>query len=292
MFMKRLWAGTLVFLMLMLCACGQATLVEKSEAETTTAATNAPTTTKLPEAKSNWKEAYTEFLLHHYEGVHGYITLGLADFDKSGTPELIILDDSMGSLGGAFSIVAYQNKQAELLFSSGTSSSYVISKDGKELCFFRNFDSLHSSGGTYGYGYVTKLISINGVFSCTPLLQVKIADFSFEDDETLRTLAWEMSVGEASLLKSKEFGQFVSIQKSNADDEWQDISADDYLRLKKSYLGDNPKEYRGHERGDPFALPEIRHEFYDLSSDNPDDYNGRMPTEHELGTFFARWSEA
>ena len=305
--MKKLALILLATALCLLYACGEAAPEERGAAVTTlpvttqAATTEAPTTetyttlavptTCLPEPKPNWQEAYSDYILNCYQGVHGFITLGLADFDKSGVPELVILDDSKGTLGGAFSVITYKDRVATKLIASGTSSSYTISNNGKDIYFYRDFHSMHSSGGTYGYGYVSALKSVNGVFSCTPLLQAKITDFSFEDNEDLRSLAWEVDTSEEDVLHHKEFTSFLSIQKSTANGEWQDISADEYLRLKNSFIGNNPTSYRGYERGDPYALPEIRYDCFDMSSDNSDDHYGGLPSKDEIDTFFAQWEQ-
>ena len=281
--MKKSCAGLLCILLLCLCACGQAVRTDgPSTRATPTAAetTSAPTTTAgiiaapPPAADANWREAYRDYLLNDYEIVHGYIMLGLADLDKSGIPELIIFDSSGGSLGTAFAVATCGGDGAAELIKSGTSSSFVISDDGRELYFYRDFNSMHSRGGTYGYGYVTALKSVDGVFTSTPLLQAKIADYSFDDydaDERLRSLAWEVD-GEENVLQRKEFAPFLSIQKAGTDGAWEDISGSAYLLLKRSYLGESP------ENGDPYDLPEIR----------SDEFEG-MPPQGKIDAFFGKW---
>ena len=115
---------------------------------------------EISQSEQEWHRIYSDYVLNEYEIIMGYITLGLTDFNESGTPELIIVDDSKGSLGGKFTIITIIDGIATKLISSGLSSQYIIYKG--ELYLYRDFDSLNGGGGTFGYGYVSIVDNTNG----------------------------------------------------------------------------------------------------------------------------------
>jgi len=204
-----------------------------------------------------WYLAYCDYVMNDYEVLMGYITLGFVDLNNNGIPELIIYDDSKGTLGGRFTIVTIINGSTRELFSSGLRTLYIKTENDGKMYFYRNFNSLNGGGGTFGYGYVSVLQNINGDLKCTELLRANISGFSVQTEES--ELFWNV-YGEADVLKCHEFQSFLSIQKCKSDGEWEDITADEYLRLKHEYLGNEPE-------GDTvWNLAEFRHECFDLNA--------------------------
>ena len=232
--------------------------------------------TEINPTEPEWHTAYCDYILNDFDVDMGFITLGLADLDNNGVPELIIYDDSKGSLSGGFTIVTINNNgNAERIFSAGLRSLYIVSND--EIYFYRDFDALPDSGGMVGYGYVYMIKNINGELKCTALISAGISDYDVESDE--RDLYWSVG-GEENVLKQPEFKKYLYIKKAISNDEWEDITPDEYLNLKKSYLGDNPNGKT------VWDLVEIRHDCFD--EDNLWD-SQRFPDKSEIDDFFENW---
>jgi hypothetical protein len=221
--------------------------------------------------KTDWKKAYKNYLVA-YTPEMGFITTGLVDFNADEQPELIILDDSHGTLGGRYTIVSFQNGIAVEVCQYGMSSS--ITEVDSQLFFYRDFDSIRSGGGTHGYGFVSRLDYANGAFSITNLLQASI-DYNY--DNALEELSWQLE-GEENVLRSSDFKNYLSIHKMEGI-KWQNISNDEYSSLKTTYIGAEPT---GKQITDFFKY---KHDFFD-SSDNT-----HLIAQNELDDFFDEWSK-
>ena len=221
--------------------------------------------------KTEWKTAYKNHLASYIPEM-GFITLGLADFNDDKQPELIILDDSLGTLGGIYIIVSYQNGEAVEICRYGISSS--ITEVNEQFYFYRDFDSIHSSGGMFGYGFVSKLDCKNGIFSISNLLESSI-DYNFSAD--LDELSWQLE-GEVNVLKSIDFKNYLTIQKW-ANSDWQHISADEYILFKNTCLGANPfpKQLTDYFKNEL--------DFFDSS------YNTYPITQDKLDELFNEWGK-
>lgn len=222
--------------------------------------------------KTDWKTAYKNYLAF-YSPEMGYETLGLVDFNGDEQPELIILDDSHGTLRGRYIIISFQNGEAVKICLYGTSSS--ITEVNGQLYFYRDFDSIHDSGGMYGYGFVSRLDCSDGIFSIANFLESSI-DYNY--DLNLDELSWQLR-GEENVIKSSDFKNYLTIQKWADDNKWQDINADEYISLKITYIGENPS---GKQITDYFKH---KLDFFDNSD------NTRPITQNELDEFFHQWDK-
>jgi len=110
-------------------------------------------------------------------------------------------------------------------------------------------------------------------------LKAEVSDYDIQSDES--ELFWSV-YGEENVLKCPEFENYLSIQKSNANGGWEDITAGEYLSLKNSCLGNNP---RGNTVWD---LSEISHDFFD-ENDIMDSV--RSPNKSEIHDFFDSWTK-
>ena len=255
---------------------GSTTTDATVSATTDTTAATISTTEFIPTVQDivDWKTAYKNYLAS-YTLEMGFITLGLADFNNDTQPELIIIDDSKGTLRGVYTIVSYQNGEAVKLGRYGTTSS-VVEVDG-HLYFYRNFDSILASGGMYGYGFVSKLTCEKDVFSVSDLLRANIDhSFDYYSDEKFSKLNLD---GEVEILTNNQFREHLIIQQRVGNVNWQNIEADEYLSMKGMYIGAKP-------------IGKDITDYFDYTLNFFDEFGNTYPiTQSKLDEFCGKWDK-
>lgn len=256
---------------ILLTACGGVTQTETGGGQTT------------------YFQAYRDFLLYTDidQGsdfpVRGYYLL---DMNYDGVPELGVLHDSGGSMGGYFTFYRFDGQEIvpALLDEKGDPrqiSNYtqiLADSDRRKIYLLKEMYLLiGNENGTYGY--VCEVGDRESVLCCEKLLRLTV-DCDYET----------MVNGEAHSCEDEYLADKVLapclITESYENGEWTRIQPEEYLKIKRERI---PKEYLYTDIRDTEVCIFLDESVYDLM-DGEGAYQNRQMTEEEVGILFAKWA--
>lgn len=236
-------------------------------------------------------DAYREFLLHtdidqgHDFPIWGYY---LFDLDFDGIPELGVLHDSGGSMGGYFTFYGYDGKEIIPAVLDAENNPVQISNytqiladnEAGKVYFLKEMYLLRGNeNGTYGY--VDEVVSRNGVLHINQLLRLQV-------DQTLDLDAYLENdhYCEDDFL-SDEILSDCFITEYCSEGKWKEILPKTYLEKKRELI---PKENSFLDVRDTDAYVLLCESVYELLDDDLEFHNRQM-TEAEINTLFEKWDK-
>ncbi|MBD5457172.1 MAG: hypothetical protein HDR27_01200 [Lachnospiraceae bacterium] len=193
--------------------------------------------------KPAYVEAYTAFLLDentdrgHDFPIRGYY---LFDLNFDDIPELGILHDSWGSMGGYFTIYYFDGKDVTAVLNdrgepAGISNYTQILADfeQKKVYFLKEMYLLvGNNNGTYGY--VREVKSEDGVPCVYDILNLEV-DWESDMGSLIEISLGKDYIGEDTFLSDPELEDYL-ITQCYEGKEWMDISLSEYLRQKRELI--------------------------------------------------------
>lgn len=191
------------------------------------------------EEKPEYVKAYTEFLLYadidqgHDFPIRGYY---LFDLNFDDIPELGILHDSWGSMGGYFTyyyfdgngITAVLNDRGEPARVSNY-TQLLADFDQKKVYLLKEMYLLQGNENGI-YGYVKEIKSENQVPCVYDFLNLEV-----DQGSDLRSHFGTQYEGEDSFLSDSDLEDCLITQRY-VEKEWIDISSDEYLKRKRELI--------------------------------------------------------
>lgn len=242
-----------------------------------------------PEDTSEYFQAYQEFLLYTDidQGsdfpIWGYY---LFDMNFDGVPELGVLHDSGGSMGGYFTFYRFDGKEIvpAVLDEKGSPrqiSNYtrILADRDREKMFL--LKEMYLLRGNYNgtYGYLSEITDDNGVLYCVDRLRLNVDC----DDETM--IDSEMHNCEDEFLRDKALAQCL-IAEIYANGEWETIRPEEYLTKKREWI---PEDNLFTDIRDTEVYILMVDSVYDLMEEEGK-YRNRQMTEEEVDILFAKWA--
>ena len=191
------------------------------------------------DANPAYVKAYTEFLLSadidqgHDFPIRGYY---LFDLNFDDIPELGVLHDSWGSMGGYFTYYYFDgNEITEILNDRGEparASNYtqvLADSEQKKVYLLKEMYLLQGNeNGTYGY---IREIKSEGQVPCV----YDILDLEVNQESDLQSHFGTQYEGEDDFLSDPELEDCLITQRY-IEKEWTDISSSEYLELKRELI--------------------------------------------------------
>ena len=189
--------------------------------------------------KTTYIEAYTEFLLRenidegHDFPIRGYY---LFDLNFDGIPELGILHDSWGSMGGYFTcyyfngdeIVPVLNERDEPVQISA--HTQILADYEREKVYLLKEMYLLQGNENGTYGYVREIKSERQVPCVYDILNLEV-----DKQSDLQSHSGTQYIGEDAFLSAPELEDCLITQLYSGK-EWVDISSSEYLKRKKELI--------------------------------------------------------
>lgn len=290
--MKKL----LLFLFMIIFLCSSCSLQKQSTQLTSKSSVSIKASSKtLNTNKIRYVDAYTKFLLNsdNYKGdddafpVFGFYLIDM-NFDK--TPELAVLHDSGGSMGGYFQYFQFDGKQIVPILDVDGSKVYcsnythaLIDNKNKKIYFLK--EMYHLQGNENGSnGYVRKIITQNGI----PVFQ-DILDLEVNQDIDIEKYDTTNDSSENDFLNNVKLKGCL-ITKYNSNGTWKKISTKEYLRLKQKYLGDMNNYADLYEVGVHYYFFDSESQFFDYYfSDDCSTVPIKQMTRVSIDFLFSKW---
>lgn len=223
--------------------CSSCSLQKQSTQSTATSNVSPKTSSQTPiTTKVKYVDAYTKFLLNsdNYKDDDGFPVFGfyLIDMNFDNIPELAVLHDSGGSMGGYFQYFRFDGKQiVPILNDDGSKAqcSYYTQAliDNKNKKIYLLKEMYHLQGNENGTnGYVRKIITKNGIPKFQNVLDLEVnRDIDIEKYDTTNDSCENDFLADTKLTN-------CLITKYYLNGICKNISAKEYLKLKQECLGD------------------------------------------------------
>lgn len=286
---RCLAALSTVGLSLLSASCGNSVQNNIISGNSSEASISAVQPTEYDMESLSYFDAYRDFLLHtdidqeHDLPIWGFY---LFDLDFDGMPELGVLHDSGGSMGGYFTFYGYDGKEIVPTVLDTENNPVQISNytqiladnEAGKIYFLKEMYLLRGNeNGTYGY--VDEVVSQNGVlhienFLCLQVDQTVDLEAYLENDHYCEDdfLSDEMLVD-------------CFLTEYCSEGKWEEILPETYLEKKRELI---PKENSFVDVRDTGAYVLLCESVYELLDDNLQFHNRQM-TEEEINTLFTKW---
>lgn len=242
----------------------------------------------LSNEKQEYVKRYTDFLLKtdidagNDFPIRGYY---LFDLNFDNIPELGVLHDSGGSLGGYFTYYRFDGNEIVAVLTDKNEpariSSYtqILADSENEKVYLLKEMYLLQGNPNGTYGYIREIINPNGIPCVYDILSLEV------DQESNLEKHYEKSYEcENDYLSDAELDDCL-ITQYYFKGKWNEISSDEYLKLKKEFISEEN------------AFIDLRDiDVYILlcgSTDELIDVNGQYKniqiTEEEIDILFLKW---
>lgn len=273
--MKRnIWLCGILLSLLLITGC-----YEKQSSEQKTLMSN---------NEQEYVKKYTDFLLNTDIDVgNDFPIIGyyLFDLNFDNIPELGVLHDSGGSLGGYFTYYRFDGKEIVVVLTDKNeptrSSNYTqILADFKNEKIYLLKEMYMLQGNPNGtYGYIKEIINKNGIPCIYDVLSLEVNQES--DLEKHYNKSYEC---ENDYLSDAELDDCL-ITKHYFKEKWDEISSDEYLKLKKELIPEGNLFIDLRNIGVYILLCESSSELVDVN----EQYKKIKITDEEVDMLFLKW---
>lgn len=246
---------------------------------------------KNMELNESYFLAYQDFLLNaeidqeNDFPIWGYY---LFDMNFDGIPELGVLHDSGGSMGGYFTFYRYDGKEIIPAMLNRDGNPVQISNytqiladyDSQKVYFLKEMYLLiGNENGTYGY--IMEVTDENGVLYCNSLLNLEV------DCDPNAEICYEVQHDcEDDFLSDSSIAKYLNTE-SYSDGVWEKILPEEYLARKRELV---PEENSFADLRDTDAYFLLCNSVYELM-DNDGNFHNRRMTEEEIVALLKKWIE-
>lgn len=240
--------------------------------------------------KKAYIKAYTDFLLNadfdeaSQLPIWGYY---LFDLNFDNIPELGVLHDSGGSMGGYFTYYYFDGNEIMPVLNDknepAKSSNYtqiLADFENKKVYMLKEMWLLKGNeNGTYGY--VREIINQNGRPYVCDILKLDVNQKSYSENNY-----WKSYIYEDDYLSDDELeNSLITLQYSES--EWNEISSGEYLNLKRELI---PYENNFVDlRNDEISFF-LCGSVYELMDENGE-FKSKRAAKEEINMLFSRWLE-
>jgi hypothetical protein len=178
-------------------------------------------------------QAYTDFLLNSDIDPNDHFPIGgyyLIDLNYDNIPELGVLHDSMGSMGGYFNFYHFNGDSIVPIQSRYSNYTQILGDSKNKRVFFLKEMYLIQGNDNGTYGYVGEMMEQeDGTPYMHRILELEI------DQNRVSEAPENRHLDEDDFLSDVMFDEIL-ITQGFFDYEWEDISSNDYLKLKRKLI--------------------------------------------------------
>ncbi len=242
----------------------------------------------LSNEKQEYVKRYTDFLLHtdidagNDFPIRSYY---LFDLNFDNIPELGVFHDSGGSLGGYFTYYCFDGNEIVAVLTDNNEPARISSytqilsdSENKKVYLLKEIYLLQGNpNGTYGY--IREIINQNGIPCVYDILSLEV-----NQESNLEKHYGKIYECENDYLSDVELYDCL-ITQYYFEGKWNEISSDEYLKLKKELISEENAFVDLRDIGVHILLSESTDELIDVNGQ----YKNIQITEEEIDMLFLKW---